>query len=147
MKLTSPEFPDGGRIPDRFTCRGEDRSPRLQWSEVPDRTAELALTCTDPDAPGGTFVHWVLWGIGPGAGGLGEGEVPEGAQEGRNGFGKRGYGGPCPPRGHGTHHYHFRLYALSEPLSLAKGAGIGDLRRAMEGRILAEAGLVGTYER
>lgn len=147
MELTSPEFGDQGRIPTHCTCDGEDLSPELRWSGVPEGTVELALTCEDPDAPSGTFTHWVLWGIDPGSSALSAGKVPEGASEGVNGFGRLGYGGPCPPPGHGTHHYHFTLYALSEPLTLSPGASIDDLRAAMEGKVLAEATLVGTYSR
>lgn len=147
MELTSPEFNDGDPIPRTYTCDGEDASPPLRWSDVPDNTATLALTCEDPDAPGGTFVHWVLWGVDPTPDDLAEGETPAGAVQGRNGFGKSGYGGPCPPPGHGTHHYHFTLYALSEAISLGEGASIDELRGAMEGKVLAHAELVGTYER
>ena len=103
MKLTSGAFPDQGAIPVGFTCDGDDLSPSLDWSDVPDGTAELVLICEDPDAPGGTFVHWILWGIPPGTAGLAEGAVPPGTHQGRNGFGSVGYRGPCPPRGHGPH--------------------------------------------
>jgi Raf kinase inhibitor-like YbhB/YbcL family protein len=147
MRLESPEFDEGGRIPRRFTCQGEDVSPRLLWTDVPEGAAELALTCTDPDAPVGVFVHWVMWGMAPGASGLAEGEVPAGAHRGRNDFGGRGYRGPCPPPGHGTHHYHFRLYALGEGIVLVEGATSADLQRAVKGKVLAEAELIGTYER
>ncbi|MGH8886833.1 MAG: YbhB/YbcL family Raf kinase inhibitor-like protein [Egibacteraceae bacterium] len=147
MKLASPEFSDQGRIPQRFTCEGQDLSPPFAWSEVPEGSATLALTCVDPDAPRGTFVHWVLWGLDPSTGSLSAGEVAAGAGQGRNDFGRRGYGGPCPPPGHGTHHYQFTLYALRSPLTLADGATIAELRQAMEGNVLAEAVLVGTYER
>lgn len=116
-------------------------------SEVPAGSVELALTCVDPDAPRGTFVHWVLWGLDPSMGKLSPSEAPAGAGQGRNDFGRQGYGGPCPPPGHGTHHYQFTLYALRRPIALEDGATIAELYQAMEGNILAEAVLVGTYER
>jgi Raf kinase inhibitor-like YbhB/YbcL family protein len=147
MKLTSTEFEDQSPIPQRFTCEGQDISPPLEWDEVPESSATLALTCEDPDAPRGTFVHWVLWGLNPAKGSLAAGEVATGAGQGSNDYGRRGYGGPCPPPGHGTHHYQFTLYALREPIALADGATIAELRQAMEGKVLAEAVLVGTYER
>ena len=149
MELTSPDFSDEATIPQRFTCDGDDISPALEWSGVPDGTAELALTCEDPDAPGKTFVHWVLWGIDPGSvQSLDAGTVPAGSRQGGNDFGATGYGGPCPPPGHGTHHYHFTLYAVREPISLSEGASIDELRAAIgDDGALAEATLIGTYER
>lgn len=147
MKLTSRAFSDQGAIPVRFTCDGDDLSPPLDWGEVPDDTAGLVLICEDPDAPRGTFVHWVLWGVPPGTAGLAEGEVPQWARQGRNGFGTVGYRGPCPPPGHGGHHYHFTLYAVREPLAARDGARIEEVRRAIQGRVLATTTLVGTYQR
>jgi len=147
MKLTSRAFSDQGAIPRRLTCDGDDLSPPLEWEDVPDHTAELVLTCEDPDAPAGTFVHWLIWGIQPGTASLAEGEVPRGARQGRNGFGTAGYGGPCPPRGHGPHHYHFTLYALGEPVVVREGARIEEVRRAIQGRVLGMGHLVGTYRR
>lgn len=146
MDLTSPDFEEGGLIPREHTCDGEDAPPELQWSGVPSGVVELALTCDDPDAPGGTFVHWVAWGIDPSSGRL----APAGGAEirhGRNGFGRDGYGGPCPPPGHGPHHYQFTLYALARPVDLEPGATIGDLHAAMDGSIRATATLTGIYER
>ena len=105
----------------------------------------LALILDDPDAPGGRFVHWLAWGIGPDTGGLAEGEVAP--LEGRNDFGTVGYRGPCPPRGRGPHRYRFRLHALGEEVRLAPGAGVAELERALTGNLLAVAELVGTYER
>lgn len=101
MRLVSHEFQDQDVIPRWFTCEGEDISPPLEWGEVPEGTVELALTCVDPDAPRGTFVHWVLWGLDPSKGGLATGEVAAGAGQGRNDFGRQGYGGPCPHPGTG----------------------------------------------
>ena len=147
MNLTSPAFPSGEHIPEKYTCEGQDVPPPLSWDDVPDGTTEFALTCEDPDAPGRTFVHWVMWGIDPTLNSLEEGTVPSGARLGPNDFGRAGYGGPCPPPGHGAHHYHFTLYALSASVDLKEGSSLNDLRRAIEGKVLAEASLVGTYER
>lgn len=148
MELLSPEFEHKGQIPTRCSCDGEDQSPELHWSGVPNHAVELAVTCEDVDAPGGTFVHWVLWGLDPTSSSLGLGaEAPAGALEGLNDFERAGYGGPCPPPGHGYHHYHFRLYALSEKLDLAVGSTINELRRAMDGKVLDMAELVGIYGR
>ena len=112
IALTSPDFEDDGRIPTRFTCDGEGHAPALRWEGLPAGTAEVALLVEDPDAPGGTFVHWVLWGVEPTAGRLTAGVLPAGATEGRNDFGRRGWNGPCPPGGHGEHRYVFTLFAL-----------------------------------
>jgi Raf kinase inhibitor-like YbhB/YbcL family protein len=145
MKLTSSAFGEGEPIPRRHTCEGEDLSPPLAWTEVPDETAWLALIVDDPDAPRGTFTHWVAWGLDPATGGLREGEAAP--VEGRNDFGQSGYRGPCPPPGHGPHRYFFRLHALSGELDLAAGAGKDEFRRALEERVVAVAELTGSYER
>ena len=149
MELRSPDFSDGGAIPRRFTCDGDNVSPALEWSEVPDESSELALVCEDPDAPGKTFVHWLLWGIDPrSASSVGVGEVPAGSRLGINDFGANAYGGPCPPPGHGPHHYHFTLHAVREPISLPEGASVDDLRGAIARSVaVAETSIVGTYER
>lgn len=147
MNLHSPAFADGERIPSRYTCDGVNVAPELRWSELPRGTMSLALTCEDPDAPRGTFTHWVAWNLDPATGGIGEGEVPPGMRQGRNDFGAVGYGGPCPPRGHGIHHYRFTLYALSTPIELSEGATIDELRRAIAGVTLARAELTGVYAR
>jgi Raf kinase inhibitor-like YbhB/YbcL family protein len=147
VQLRSDDFADGQRIPTRFSCDGEDVSPSLRWEDLPDGTVQLALTCEDPDAPRGTFVHWVMWNTDPSPGGIDPGEIPHGARQGRNDFGNDSYGGPCPPPGHGVHHYHFTLYALSEPIDLEEGASIDNLRSAMNGKVLHQATLIGTYER
>ena len=112
MEVTSPEFAPRELIPTRCTCDGENLSPELHWRDVPAGAVELAITCEDPDAPGGTFVHWVAWGLDPAKGSVGLGEVSDPAHEGRNDFGDRGYGGPCPPPGHGSHRYIFTVYAV-----------------------------------
>ncbi|MCS7220107.1 MAG: YbhB/YbcL family Raf kinase inhibitor-like protein [Anaerolineae bacterium] len=151
ISLTSPAFVEGGTIPVKHTCDGEDLSPPFQWRNVPQATKSLALIGDDPDAPGHTFVHWVLYGIPPTAEGLPEGipameVLPDGARQGMNDFQRIGYGGPCPPAGK-PHRYVFKLYALDVELALAPGATAQDLMRAMEGHILAEGRLIGTYQR
>ena len=120
-------------------------SPPLSWSDPPESTRSLALVVDDPDAPGGTFTHWLAWDIDPAAGELGEGQAAP--SEGRNDFGQSGYRGPCPPQGHGPHRYFFRLYALSEPLGVEPGADKAAVERALDGRSAATAELMGTYER
>jgi Raf kinase inhibitor-like YbhB/YbcL family protein len=144
MDLTSPEFEEGEGIPRPRTCDGEDAPPELHWSGVPSGVVELALTCEDPDAPGGTFVHWVAWGIDPSSGRL---DAGPGIRDGRNGFGSNGYRGPCPPPGHGPHRYEFTLSALDQSLALEQGSTIEELRSAIDGHVRATATLMGTYER
>ena len=143
--LTSSAFDAGAEIPTRYTCDGDDVSPPLAWSDAPAGTRSLALVVDDPDAPGGTFTHWLAWGLKPDAGRLEEGQAP--AVEGRNGFGKTGYRGPCPPPGHGAHRYFFRLHAVDAELDLAPGAGKDELERLIGEHELAIAELMGTYER
>jgi Raf kinase inhibitor-like YbhB/YbcL family protein len=146
MDLTSPDFEEGGRIPPEQTCDGADAPPVLHWSGVPSGVVELALTLEDPDAPSGSFVHWVVWGIDPSSGRLGP-DGGTGIREGRNGFGKSGYGGPCPPPGHGAHRYEFTLYALARLIDLEPGATIDELRSTIDSGIRATATLMGIYER
>ncbi|HEY7538119.1 MAG TPA: YbhB/YbcL family Raf kinase inhibitor-like protein [Gaiellaceae bacterium] len=143
--LASSAFEDARPIPVRHTCEGEDVSPPLRWTDSPQEARSLALLVDDVDAPGGIFTHWVAWGLDPSADGLDEGDAAPG--EGRNDFGRVGYRGPCPPRGHGPHRYVFRLYALDRELELDAGAAKADLMRAMRGHVLTTAELVGTYER
>jgi Raf kinase inhibitor-like YbhB/YbcL family protein len=145
FSLTSTAFEDGAAIPRLYSCEGEDLSPPLAWSETPEEAKSLALIVDDPDAPSGTFVHWLAWGIDPRSGGLLEGESA--SSEGTGGFGESGYRGPCPPPGHGPHRYFFRLYALDQQLDLAPGASREELEGATQGHVLAGAELVGTYER
>ena len=140
----------GEAIPARYTCDGEDVSPPLTWGEIPSGAKTLALIMDDPDAPVGTWDHWILYNIPVNLEGLPEnypavGETPNGTRSGRNSWGRLGYGGPCPPSG--THRYFFRLYALDRKLDLAPGATSGQVRAAMSGSILAEAELYGTYRR
>lgn len=147
MSLSSALFADDAMIPTRSTCDGEDVSPPLAWDGTPSAAAELALTMEDPDAPRGTFVHWVVWGIPPSTHELDEGVVPDGVHQGTNGFGKTAYGGPCPPKGDTAHRYVFTIYALSSRVSLPAGASIDDLRSTMDGNVLAQGRLVGRYGR
>jgi Raf kinase inhibitor-like YbhB/YbcL family protein len=147
MNLASPAFENHAAVPKRFTCEGENVSPQLEWSEVPEGTQELVVTCIDPDAPTGPFAHWSVWGLSPTTAGLAEGEVPPGARQGLNGFGSRGYRGPCPPPGHGTHHYLFTLLALGSKIDLAEGAAMGQLAAAIKGIAIDRAIVVGTYSR
>ncbi|MEV8516227.1 YbhB/YbcL family Raf kinase inhibitor-like protein [Dactylosporangium sp. NPDC051484] len=146
IAVSSPVFNEGDQIPQRFTCDGVDVSPPLSFTGLPEQTAELALLVEDPDAPGGTFTHWIMWGIDPDQASLGEGEVPTGATQGKNDFGRRAYGGPCPPRGR-SHRYTFEVLALSEPLGLATQASAADLRRATAGKVSASGRLTGRYQR
>ncbi len=151
MKLISTEFSGGSPIPVRYTCDGPDVSPPLSWSDAPDGVVSFALICDDPDAPAGTWVHWVIFNIPADADGLPEGVPTEGvladgSVQGINDFRRVGYGGPCPPRGK-PHRYYFKLYALDARLELGAGATKRDVLRAMEGHVLAEAQLMGTYRR
>jgi Raf kinase inhibitor-like YbhB/YbcL family protein len=143
--LSSNAFGHGDEIPRRHACDGEDVSPALSWSDPPAGTRALALIVEDPDAPVGTFTHWVAWNIEPVTGGLGEGESAP--AEGRNDFGTGGWSGPCPPPGHGPHRYFFRLYALDTALNLPPGVNRSDLDAAMAGHILAQGTTMGVYER
>ncbi|MHC4337023.1 MAG: YbhB/YbcL family Raf kinase inhibitor-like protein [Planctomycetota bacterium] len=150
IKITSSAFEDEGLIPAKYTCDGEDISPPLQWDAVPEGTKSVALICDDPDAPIGTFVHWVLFNLPADTKELAEGipkgtTLPNGAQQGTSDFGRIGYGGPCPPSG--THRYFFRIYALDTQLALAPGARKPDLLNTMQGHILAQGQLMGKYKR
>jgi Raf kinase inhibitor-like YbhB/YbcL family protein len=147
MRLTSPAFDNDASIPVEYTADGTGASVPLKWSDLPEDVEELALIAEDPDAPNGTFVHWVAWGIPPDAPGLGSGQHPPGMHEGRNGWDQLGYGPPSPPPGHGTHRYIFTLLALDEPPDLADGAGAEQLRRATAHNVVASAHLTGTYSR
>lgn len=148
IELTSPAFEDGDSIPRQYTPDGDDTTPPLEWSGVPDDAAELALLCEDPDAPQGTVAHWVLAGIHPSTTGIAEGVGrPAGAVEGTNDHGQTGWRGPSPPPGDGPHRYIFTLSATSEPLDLPPGATADDLHTALAGKELARGELVGTYER
>ena len=150
IQLTSEAFSDGTMIPKRFTCDGEDLSPPLSWSDLPTETAFLALICDDPDAPVGTWDHWVLFNIPASATGLpvnvpAKATLDDGSVHGNNSWGRLGYGGPCPPGG--THRYFFKLYALDIALNLKTGATKSQLVKAMEGNILDQGQLMGKYRR
>jgi len=151
INLTSPAFAEGGIVPQRHTCDGEDVSPALEWGEPPAGTVTFALICDDPDAPVGTWVHWVIYNIPDTLRGLPEAvpdtqQLESGALQGRNDFRRIGYGGPCPPPGK-PHRYIFKLYALDAPTELPAGAAKAELLRAIEGHILAEGQLIGSYGR
>lgn len=150
MKLTSSAFSEDAMIPVKYTCDGQDISPPLAWTDVPSGARSLALICDDPDAPAGTWVHWVAFNLAPDMTGLPESVPPEktpkaGGVQGTNSWRRIGYGGPCPPGG--THRYFFKLYALDNTLSLASNATARDVQAAMKGHILAEAQLMGRYKR
>jgi len=151
MSIRSSAFGDGKRIPKEYTGDGQDLSPPLEWSGVPEGTKSLALVCDDPDAPMGAFAHWVLWGLAPDATRLEKGvrpdtPLPGGAQQGRNSLHHIGYGGPCPPAGK-PHRYYFKLYALDAVINPPDSADKGALERAMQGHVLNMAQLMGRYGR
>jgi Raf kinase inhibitor-like YbhB/YbcL family protein len=149
--MTAAAFPDGGTIPKKFTCDGTDVSPALSWTNSPTGTRSLAMIADDPDAPGGTWVHWVLYDLPPDTRQLPEGvprspQLPNKALQGRNDFGKIGYNGPCPPRG-SAHRYFFKLYALDfKKTGLRPAATKAELERAIQGHILAQAQLIGKFQ-
>ena len=145
MKLTSTEFEQNQIVPAKYTCDGENVSPPLGISDVPQGTRSLVLIVDDPDAPSGRFIHWTVWNMPPETGEINEDDIPEGAVEGETGFGSMGYGGPCPPDR--EHRYFFKLYALDSLLNLSSGASIDLLENAIEHHILDEASLMGHYER
>lgn len=148
--VKSASFPEGGTIPKQYTCDGADVSPALTWAGAPQGTESLALIADDPDAPVGTWTHWVIWNI-PAGKGLPESTpktdtLSDGSRQGRNDFKRIGYGGPCPPPGK-AHRYFFHLYALKSKLDLKAGATRGELERAIEGRVLGQTQLMGRYGR
>ena len=146
--LRSPAFPDAGVIPVRFTCDGDDVSPPLTWSGAPEGTVALALVVDDPDAPAGTFTHWLLADLPGDTDRLAEGATAGTAgTSGTNDFSRIGYGGPCPPRGHGPHRYRFRLYALAGALALEEGFSRRDFEEALDDHVLGVATLAGTCAR
>jgi Raf kinase inhibitor-like YbhB/YbcL family protein len=151
IEITSTAFAEGRPIPDKHAFENQDLSPALQWSGVPPAAKSLALVCDDPDAPMGTWVHWVIYDLPPAAAGLPEGvakspELAGGAKQGVNDYKKTGYGGPCPPPGR-PHRYFFKLYALDTLTGLKSGATKKELLAAMEGHVLAQGQLMGTYQR
>jgi hypothetical protein len=151
MELKSTSFAQGAAIPRRHTCDGEDMSPPLEWGAAPAGTASFALICDDPDAPAGTWDHWLIWNIPGSAAGLPEGlpadgQLADGARQGANGWRTVGYRGPCPPRGK-PHRYFFRLYALDRLLDLPPGAGKPQLQQAVRGHVVDQAELMARYGR
>jgi hypothetical protein len=146
FRLKIRAFEYGSKIPSKYTCEGEDVSPPIAWEDPPEGTESFVFIVDDPDAPSGTFTHWILWDIPKD-----KRFLEEGTQEGtpgRNDFGKIGYGGPCPPRGHGPHRYFFKLYAIDAPsLNLKKGSSRSNLEKAMKDHIIREAEYMGIYER
>ncbi|UGY90304.1 YbhB/YbcL family Raf kinase inhibitor-like protein [Streptomyces gobiensis] len=147
IEFKSSAFNDHDLIPHRYTMDGENVSPPLTWSGVPSETAELALLCEDPDAPSGTFVHWLVTGISPDSGGTDSGQTPPDGVPHTNGFGEQGWGGPLPPVGDSPHRYFFRLYALPHPVALPDDATADDVHRAVDERQLASGTFVGLYQR
>lgn len=145
MKIESAAFEHGKPIPQKYTCQGENVSPELSFHDLPEKAESLVLIVDDPDAPSGTFDHWIAWNIPAKTKSLAEGIKALNFQ-GKNSYGKKGYNGPCPPPGK-AHRYFFKLYALDEMLSLPEGADKKRVESAMEGRILAMAELMGTYQR
>jgi Raf kinase inhibitor-like YbhB/YbcL family protein len=151
LQLTTPAFKPGAHIPAQYTCDGSDRSPALNWSAPPEGTQSFVLIMDDPDAPGRTWVHWVLYDL-PGTerdlpeGVAPKGTLPSGARQGLNDFRRTGYGGPCPPPGP-AHRYYFRLYALDTELHLEAGATRAQIEHQIRGHVLAHAELMGQYRR
>ncbi len=151
MTLTSPTISPGAAIPADHACTGDDRSPALAWSDAPQSTKTFALIVDDPDAPGGTFIHWVAYNIPAGVTALPAGvphtaEIAGGGKNGINGFAHIGYNGPCPPPGK-VHHYYFRLFALDSELTPGEHADADAVQSAMKGHVAATAELAGTFER
>jgi Raf kinase inhibitor-like YbhB/YbcL family protein len=151
LSLSSIAFTEGNTIPVKYTCDGQNISPPLEWSDPPQQTQAFTLIVDDPDAPIGTFAHWVIFNIPADSRKLTEGipaqaQLPSGAQQGENDFGEIGYGGPCPPTGR-AHRYQFALYALDQPLDLEAGISRGQLLNAMQSHVLAQGYLSGVYQR
>jgi Raf kinase inhibitor-like YbhB/YbcL family protein len=145
MNLTSPDFDEGGNIPERFTCDGEDVTPSLKIDDVPGGAKSLVLIVDDPDAPRGTFTHWVVWNLPPDLTEIDANRTPSGAVQGVNDFGTNRYGGPCPPSG--VHRYYFKLYALDTTLQLPAKSKRKALEAAIKDHVVDEASLMGRYAR
>jgi Raf kinase inhibitor-like YbhB/YbcL family protein len=145
LQIISPAFKHNEFIPKKYTCDGEDINPPFRIEDIPSKAKSLSFIVDDPDAPAGTWVHWVVWNINPDTREIKENSVPKGAQQGLNDFRKNDYGGPCPPSG--THRYFFKLYALDTMFNLGSKAKKSDLEEAMKGHILEKAELVGLYRR
>jgi len=147
IAVSSPAFVDGAPIPEAFSCDGDDVSPPLSWAGVPDDAVEVALVVDDPDAGGGTYVHWVLFGLDPSIAGLAEGETPGGAREAENSAGDARYKGPCPPSSDDAHHYRFTVYALDEEIRADDGSPASDVLAAVSDTAIAKGTLTGTFDR
>jgi Raf kinase inhibitor-like YbhB/YbcL family protein len=145
ITVTSSAFTEGEMIPRKFTCDADDINPPLALAGVPAAAKSLVLIVDDPDAPRGTWTHWLIWNIDPATYGIRENSVPAGAVLGKNDFGRTPYGGPCPPSG--VHRYFFKFYALDSRLALKDGASRKDLEKAMRGHVIAEGQLMGKYQR
>jgi Raf kinase inhibitor-like YbhB/YbcL family protein len=145
MKITSPTFAGGGNIPSKFTCDGADANPALRFEGAPAEAKSLALIVDDPDAPSGLFTHWLVWNIDLKTTAIEENSAPSNAIQGKNDFGKSGYGGPCPPSG--THRYFFKVFALDRQLDLPAGSKRAQLDEQMRGHIIGQAELMGRYSR
>jgi Raf kinase inhibitor-like YbhB/YbcL family protein len=143
LSITSPAFEHESDIPEKYSCDGSDINPELVFDGIPSDAVSLVLIVDDPDAPGGTWVHWTVWNIDPSTTSIPENSVPAGSVEGTTDFGTPGYGGPCPPSG--THRYFFKLYALDTDLDLDSSALASDIEAAMDGHILASSELIGLY--
>jgi Raf kinase inhibitor-like YbhB/YbcL family protein len=141
FSVATSAFQTGGDIPAKFTCNGANVNPELKINGVPNGAKSLVLIVDDPDAPRGLFTHWILWNIDPKTTDIGENSVPTGGVQGTNDFGKRNYGGPCPPSG--THRYFFKIFALDSKLDLKPSSGRAELDGAMKGHVLAKAELIG----
>jgi Raf kinase inhibitor-like YbhB/YbcL family protein len=150
FEMTSTAFKNGESIPPVYSCRGSDISVPLDWNDPPEGTQSFALIVSDPDAPGGTWIHWVVYNLPAGVRKLPkavshDAQLSEGGMQGRNSWNQLGYGGPCPPSG--THRYFFRLYALDSALDLSSGARLSEVEAAIEGHVLAQAELMGTFSK
>ena len=143
ISITSPSFQAGGDIPTKFTCNGTNVSPELQISSVPNEAKSVVLIVDDPDAPRGLFTHWIVWNIDPKTTRVAENSAPAAGVQGTNDFGKRNYGGPCPPSG--MHRYFFKIFALDTKLELKPGARRAELDAAMRGHVLAQGELMARY--
>jgi len=145
ITVTSAAFGNNKAIPSGFTCDGPNASPPLKFGKIPKATKDVALIMTDPDAPSGTFVHWLAWHLPKG--GLPEETLPAGVVQGKNTFGNGAYAGPCPPAGSQPHHYIFTVYTLANQITLPPDASADELRAAIKGNVLAQGTLTGTYQR
>lgn len=152
FQISSPDFKTNIHLPKDFTCEGSNKAPQLQWQNAPAKTKSFVLMCDDPDAPAGTWVHWVVYNIPAGKTDLSyiadrSEKLADGTMQGLNSWPHVGYDGPCPPKGHGMHHYHFKLYALDTMLALKPKATKQEVEAAMKSHVLAQTEIVGLYER